>query len=267
MKKSKKLSTPWKFYKQIKLGNGISLLHGSCFLISTCAVCYASAFRHRRHYVFGLVVRPKPEIPSSYLYMGPLVYPTNRDRFRPVRPSVRRGLHALSGEFMEGMASTFACWCILTTYRTVWILVTVCWFFYCWRHFDLVKPVKLGVSGYFPQNPWREWSETLHADVSWPPSKLQIFLILALFWLSEKAQIWGFRAFPGVRTEDFALIFCMLPLELIRLWSWSVNFALASLWFSERGQIWGFRAFSGERMEGMAYNLACWCIPTTFKID
>ena len=35
-------------------------------------------------------VRPKPEIPSFELYMGPLVHPTNRDRFTAypfVRPS------------------------------------------------------------------------------------------------------------------------------------------------------------------------------------
>ena len=57
---------------------------------------YASAFRRRRHYVFGLSVRPKPEIPSFDLYMGPLVHPTNRNRFTAcpsvrlsVRPSVR----------------------------------------------------------------------------------------------------------------------------------------------------------------------------------
>ena len=38
-------------------------------------------------------VRPKPEIPSFDLYMGPLVHPTNRNRLRHIRPSIR-----LSGE-------------------------------------------------------------------------------------------------------------------------------------------------------------------------
>ena len=102
---------------------------------------YASAFRRRRHYVFGLSVRPsvhpsvrpsvrpKPEIPSFDMYMGPLVHPTNRNRFtacpsvRPsvrlsVRPSVRRGFWAFAGECMEGMAWNFTCWCILTIFRT-----------------------------------------------------------------------------------------------------------------------------------------------------
>ena len=90
---------------------------------------YASAFRRRRHYVFGLSVRPsvrpKPEIPSFDLYMGPLVHPTNRNHFtacpsvRPsVCPSVRRGFRAFAGECMEGLAWNFTCWCILTTFRT-----------------------------------------------------------------------------------------------------------------------------------------------------
>ena len=33
---------------------------------------------------------------------------------------------------------------------------------------------------------------------------LFIFLILALFWLSETGQIWGFRAFSGERIEEMA---------------------------------------------------------------
>ena len=41
-------------------------------------------------------VRPKPEIPSFDLYMGPLVHPTNRDRFTAC-PSVRLSVRP-SGE-------------------------------------------------------------------------------------------------------------------------------------------------------------------------
>ena len=33
---------------------------------------------------------------------------------------------------------------------------------------------------------------------------LLIFLVLALFWLSETGQIWGFRAFPGEHMEGMA---------------------------------------------------------------
>ena len=93
---------------------------------------YASAFRRRRHYVFGLSVRlsvrPKPEIPSFDLYMGPLVHSTNRNHFTAcpsVRPSVRLS----------------------------------------------VRPSR-EVSGHLPENAWREWPEILHAGVSWLSSEL-----------------------------------------------------------------------------------------------
>ena len=56
------------------------------------------------------------------------------------------GFHAFSGKPMEEMAWNFACWCILTTFRTDWIMVTVCRFFSLWCYFDLVKRVKFGVS-------------------------------------------------------------------------------------------------------------------------
>ena len=42
---------------------------------------------------------------------------------------------------------------------------------------------------------------------------------------------------------------------------------LALFWLSEMGQIWGFRAFPGECMEEMASNFARWCILTTFRTD
>ena len=128
-------------------------------------------------------VRPKPEIPSFDLHMGPLVHPTNRNRFtacpsvRPsvrlsVRPSVRRGFRAFAEERMEGMAWNFTCWCILTVVRTDKFMTTVCWFLKFWRNFDLVKRVKFRVSGHFTENAWRKWPQILHPDVSRPPSEL-----------------------------------------------------------------------------------------------
>ena len=42
---------------------------------------------------------------------------------------------------------------------------------------------------------------------------LLIFLILALFWLSETGQIWGFWAFPGERMEGMpwnVVCYCIL---------------------------------------------------------
>ena len=123
-------------------------------------ICYASAFRHRRYYVFGLSVRPsirpKPEIPSFDLYMGPLVHPTNPNRFtacpsvRPERfPGICRRTHGGNGPK-----------------------------FYMLMYLDHLQ----------------NWLVCGHG--------LLIFVILALFWLSETGQICGFRAFPGERMEE-----------------------------------------------------------------
>ena len=54
--------------------------------------CYASAPEALCFRVVHPSVRPKPEIPSFDMYMGPLGHPTNRNRFTAcpsVRPSVR----------------------------------------------------------------------------------------------------------------------------------------------------------------------------------
>ena len=106
-------------------------------------------------------VRPKPEIPSFDLYMGPLVHPTNRNRFTAcpsVRPSVRRGFRAFAGKIHGGNGLKF----------------------YMLMYLDHL------------QN-WLVYGRGL-----------LFFLILALFWLNETGQIWGFRAFAGERLEEMA---------------------------------------------------------------
>ena len=127
---------------------------------------YASAFRRRRHYVFGLSVRPsvrpKPEIPSFDLYMGPLVHPTNRYRFTAcpsVCPSVRPERFPGICRRMHGRIS-------LKFYMLM-----------CLDHLQNLLGYSLG---------------------------LLIFLILALFWLIETGQIWGFWAYPGERMAGMA---------------------------------------------------------------
>ena len=82
------------------------------------------------------------------------------------------GFRAFPGKRMAGMAWDRVCCCILTTFRTDKIMVTVCWFFSFWCYFDLVKQVKFGVSRHFLENPLRKWPEILHADVSWPLCEL-----------------------------------------------------------------------------------------------
>ena len=128
---------------------------------------YASAFRRRRHYVFGLSVRPsvrpKPEIPSFDLCMGPLVHLTNLNRLWHVRPSV---CPSVRPERFPGIC----------------------------RRLHGGNGLKFCTLMYLDhlQN-WLVYSRVL-----------VIFLILALFWLSETGQIWGFRAFPGERMEEMA---------------------------------------------------------------
>ena len=113
-------------------------------------------------------VRPKPEIPSFDLYIGPLVHPINRYRFtacpsvRPsVCPSVRLSVRPsgeVSGRMHGGISLKF----------------------YMLMYLDHLQ----------------NWLVYGHG--------LVIFLILALFGLSETGQIWGFRVFPGERMEEMA---------------------------------------------------------------
>ena len=133
-------------------------------LVCWALVCYASAFRPRRHYVFGLPVRPKPEIPSFVQYMGPLVHPTNRDRFTAC-PSLRPSSSVRPKRF-PGICRIMHWGNGLK--------------FYMLMYLDHLQ----------------NWQVYGHG--------LLIFLILALFWLSETGQIWGFRAFLGKRMKEMA---------------------------------------------------------------
>ena len=70
-----------------------------------------------------------------------------------------------------------------------------------------------------------------------------------------------------------SLKFCML-MYLNHLNNWSVSghgllifVILALFWLKETGQIWSFRAFPGERMQGVAWNMVCYCILTTYRYD
>ena len=138
---------------------------------------YASAFRRRRHYVFGLSVRPSVRL--------------------SVRPSVRSLKYPL-------LTCTWVRW---STRPTVTVL----------RHGMSVRPsVCPSVRPErFPGICRRtHGGNGLKFDMLMSLDHLQnwlvyshgllIFLILALFWLSETGQIWGFRAFSGERMEEIA---------------------------------------------------------------
>ena len=131
---------------------------------------YASAFRRRRHYVFGLSVRPSvcPSEAWNTLFwpvhwsVGPPDQPQPFYRIS-VRPSV---CPSVRPERFPGICRRMHAGIGLTFYKLMYL-----------DHF---------------QN-WLVYGQSL-----------LIFLILALFWLSETGQIWGFRAFPGERMEGMA---------------------------------------------------------------
>ena len=111
-------------------------------------------------------VRPKPEIPSFDLYIGPLVHPTNHYRFTAypsVRPSV---CPSVRPERFPGICRRMHGGISLKFYMLMYLDHLQNWLVYC------------------------------HC--------LVIFLILALFGLSETGQIWGFRVFSGERMEEMA---------------------------------------------------------------
>ena len=254
--------------------------------ICTMVFYYASAFRRRRHYVFGLPVhpsvRPKPEITSFHLYMGPLVHLTNRDRFAAC-PSVRPS-GEVSGNLPE---NAWREWSEILHVDVSWTPselirlwswsvdfppfgVTLAW----WNGSNFGFPgisqrthggngLKVCMLMYLDhlQN-WLVYGHTL-----------LIFLILAGFFTYWNGSNLGF---PGISWRALwgnGLKFSMLMyLEHLKNWldyghSLLIFLILALFWLSETGQIWGFWAFSRERMEGMAWNFASGCILTTFRTD
>ena len=121
---------------------------------------YASAFRRRRHYVFGLSVRPSvrsvkyPLLTCTWVRLS--TWPT-MTVLRHVRPSVRL-------ERFPGICQR--------THGGNGLK------FYMLMYLDHLQ----------------NWLVYGHGSL----------IILALFWLSETGQIWGFRAFPGERMEEMA---------------------------------------------------------------
>ena len=169
---------------------------------------YASAFRRRRHYVFGC-----PSVrPSVRSLKYPLLTCTNRNRFTAcpsVRPSISMGLW-----YWELMSRPDpAVLPVGTLHSLEWFWVSRRIFIYSHHNtyvFSLRCPSvslerfpgicrrmhgEIGLKFYMLVN--------LHHLQNWLVygRGLVIFLILALFWLSETGQIWGFRAFPGERME------------------------------------------------------------------
>ena len=82
---------------------------------------------------------------------------------------------AFPGEPIEEMACNFACWCILTTFKTDKVMVTVCWFYKFWHYFDLMGQI-WGFRAF--------WSWSVDFPHYCDP-------------LTETSHIWGFWALSG----------------------------------------------------------------------
>ena len=127
---------------------------------------YASAFRRRRHYVFGLSVRPSVRQSVQSLKYPLLTCTWVRWSTRPTVTILRHVRPSVRPERFPGI-------CRLTHGGNGLK-------FYMLMYLDLL------------QN-WLVYGRGL-----------LIFLILALFSLSETGQIWGFGAFPWERMEEMA---------------------------------------------------------------
>ena len=129
-------------------------------------IYYASAFRRRRHYVFGLSIRPSIQSLKYPLLTCTWVRWSTRPTVTVlwhVRPSVPLSIRP--GRFL-GICRRMHGGIGLKFYMLMYLDHLQDWLVY--------------------------------------GRGLLIFLILKLFWLSEMGQIWGFRAFPGECMEGMA---------------------------------------------------------------
>ena len=136
------------------------------------------------------------------------------------------------------------------------------------------------VSGYLPENARREFSKILHADVSWPPSKLirlwPRFVDFPPFGATLTYWNGSNLGFLSISQRTYAgngmKIDKLMHPDHLKKWllygqGLLIFLILAQFWLSETGPIWGFRTFLGERIKGMAWTFVCWCILTIFKTN
>ena len=149
-------------------------------------------------------------------------------------------------EPIGGVAWNLARRCILTTFRTDKILVSVCWFFTFWHHFSLWNWSNLRFLGIFL---------IMHVESG---LKLGMTMYHDHLHLVTVSWFYSFR-----HHFDFMKV---AKSELIKFWSQSADFPLlASLWLH-----WSNLRFPGifwEPIRGVAWNSACWLILTTFRTD
>ena len=152
-------------------------------------------------------LRPQPEIASFHQYMSPLVHPTNRDRFAACL-SVRRGFQAFARKRMENGLKF--CMLMYLDHLQKWLVYGHDLLIF--QIFDTILTSWNGLNLGFPGISQRthvgnglKFCMLIYLDhlQNWLiyGHGLLIFLIFALFRLSEMGQIWGFGAFLGELME------------------------------------------------------------------
>ena len=111
------------------------------------------------------------------------------------------------------------------------------------------------------------YPDHFRADSIW-----DIICWFSSFWHHfETCYICNFRTFSWEHKRGNGLNFGMLvyPDHFQNLLNFGhrllIFLILASFWLSETGQIWGLWQLSSECMGGIACNLTCWCILTSFS--
>ena len=114
-----------------------------------------------------------------------------------------------------------ACWCILTTFRTDYILVTICLFASFWWHFNLVKRVTIRGFGAFSWGRMGEMAGLKHGMLMYPDylqnlldfgHGLLLFIIFVVFAPWHRVYLigpWGLRGAAAIRSPDL-LVFIRL---------------------------------------------------------
>ena len=163
---------------------------------------YASAFRRRRHYVFGLSVRSLKYPLLTCTWVRWSTRPTVTV-LRHVRPSGEVSGHLPENAWREWpliwhadvswpLSELISLWSQSVDFVNFGAILTQ------WNGSNLGFP---GISRRTHGGNGLKFCTLLYLDhlQNWLVYGygLLIFLILALFWLSETGQIWGFRAFPG----------------------------------------------------------------------
>ena len=187
--------------------------------------CYASAFRRRRHYVLGVSVRPSvwnlkyPLLTCTWVRWS--IRPTVTV-LRHVRPSVRperfpgicRRTHGGNGLkfYMLMYLDHIQNWLVYGRGLVIFVIFVLLW---------LSETGQIWGFRTFPGERMEEmawnFATLMYLDYlqNWLVYgySLLIFVILALFWLSETGQIWGFWTFPAERMERMTwnmVCYCIL---------------------------------------------------------